>query len=46
MKTFKDLCIVVKEMHNKNIFHLDLKPENILINSDLEFKIIDFGSAV
>ena len=39
----KQLCIGIKEIHNKKIVHRDLKPENIFINRKLDIKIGDFG---
>ena len=38
-----DICLGLKEIHNKNIIHRDLKPENILISKDYIIKIGDFG---
>ena len=45
----KELLIVVKYLHSKNIVHRDIKPENIMFeekeaNSD-GLKLIDFGFA-
>ena len=39
----KQICIGIKEIHNKNIIHRDIKPENIFINNNNEIKIGDFG---
>ena len=39
----KQLCIGIKEIHEKNVIHRDLKPENIFMNSENEIKIGDFG---
>ena len=39
----KQICIGIKEIHEKNIIHRDLKPENIFINKKIEIKIGDFG---
>ena len=39
----KQICIGIKEIHNKNIIHRDIKPENIFINKNMELKIGDFG---
>ena len=39
----KQICIGIKEIHNKNIIHRDLKPENIFINENNVIKIGDFG---
>ena len=38
----KQLCIGIKEIHNKKIIHRDLKPENIFINDNMNIKIGDF----
>ena len=38
----------VDYLHSKGIIHRDLKPQNIVMvsnDSDLDFKIIDFGLA-
>ena len=39
----KQLCIGIKEIHNKKIVHRDLKPENIFLNEKMNIKIGDFG---
>ena len=39
----KQICIGIKEIHNKNIIHRDIKPENIFINEKMYIKIGDFG---
>ena len=39
----KQLCIGIKEIHNKEIIHRDLKPENIFIDDKMHIKIGDFG---
>ena len=39
----KQICIGIKEIHNKNIIHRDLKPENIFMNENKDIKIGDFG---
>ena len=39
----KQICIGIKEIHNKNIIHRDLKPENIFMNENKNIKIGDFG---
>ena len=41
----KQICIGIKEIHNKNIVHRDIKPENIFMNEDMDRKIGDFGIA-
>ena len=38
-----NLCLGIKEIHNKNIIHRNLKPENIFINKDNKIKIGNFG---
>ena len=39
----KQICMGIREMHNKKIIHRDLKPENIFMNKNKEIKIGDFG---
>ena len=39
----RQMCIGIKEIHNKEIMHRDLKPENIFMNENMEIKIGDFG---
>ena len=38
-----DICLGIKEIHQKNLIHRDLKPENILIDKYNIIKIGDFG---
>jgi len=38
-----DICLGIKEIHNKNLIHRDLKPDNLFIGSDFKIKIGDFG---
>ena len=40
-----DICLGIKEIHNKKIIHRDLKPSNLFIGGDLKIKIGDFGVA-
>jgi serine/threonine protein kinase len=35
----------VNYIHKKGFVHRDLKPENICLESNLELKVIDFGTA-
>ena len=37
------LCLGLKEIHDKNVVHRDIRPSNILINEDNKIKIADFG---
>ena len=39
----KQICMGIKEIHNKDIIHRDLKPENIFMNDNMDIKIGDFG---
>ena len=39
----KQICVGLKEIHDKNIIHRDIKPENIFINEKMDIKIGDFG---
>ena len=39
----KQICIGIREIHNKYIIHRDLKPENIFMNNKNDIKIGDFG---
>ena len=34
----KQICLGIKEIHEKNIVHRDLKPENIFLNEKMELK--------
>ena len=38
-----DICLGIKEIHQKNLIHRDLKPENIFIDKYKMIKIGDFG---
>ena len=38
-----DICLGIKEIHEKNLIHRDLKPENLFISKDNKIKIGDFG---
>ena len=47
-RVMKQLLEVVDYCHSKNVIHRDIKPENIILrdtDSDLDFKLIDFGFA-
>ena len=44
-KIFKQLVEAVSYIHKKGICHRDIKEENVLINSSLQLRLIDFGSA-
>ena len=39
----KQICMGIKEMHDKKIIHRDIKPENIFMNKNMDIKIGDFG---
>ena len=39
----KQICIGIKEIHEKNIIHRDLKPDNIFMDEKMNIKIGDFG---
>ena len=39
----KQICLALKEIHNKEIIHRDLTPDNIFINENNQIKIGDFG---
>ena len=41
----KQICLGIKNIHEKKIVHRDLKPENIFMNENMEIKIGDFGIA-
>ena len=38
----KQICLGIKEIHDKNIIHRVVKQENIYINEKMEIKIGDF----
>ena len=40
-----DLCMGIKEIHNKKIVHRNLKPNNIFIGDDYRIKIGNFKNA-
>ena len=42
-KIIKQICLGIKEIHEKKIVHRDLKPENIFIDEEMNIKIGDFG---
>ena len=42
---FKELCVLVKRMHARQIAHLDLKPENVLIDTKGRLRLCDFARA-
>ncbi|MFA5250361.1 MAG: protein kinase [Parachlamydiales bacterium] len=35
-------CELVREMHQKKIFHLDIKPENLIFGKDRHVRLVDF----
>ena len=37
------ICLGLKEIHDKKVIHRDLKPENIFMNENMDIKIGDFG---
>ena len=41
----KQICIGIKEIHNKIVIHGDIKPENIFINKKMEIKIGNFSKS-
>ncbi len=43
LQIISDICLGIKEIHDKKIIHRDLKPDNLLIGGDLKIKIGDFG---
>lgn len=54
IKVFIKVCDVLKDFHEKNIFHCDLRPDNIMVTNSLrgginftnpEIKLLDFGLA-
>ena len=42
-KIISQICMGIKEIHNKKIIHRDLKPDNIFMNLNMIVKIGDFG---
>lgn len=43
-KWVHDICIGIKDCHDKHIIHNDIKPGNIMLNNN-EGKLIDFGTS-
>lgn len=41
-----DICLGIKEIHQKNLIHRDLKPENIFIDKDKIIKIGGFNFSI
>ena len=41
----KNICLGLKEIHEKHLIHRDLKPENLFFKNDLRLMIGDFGVA-
>ena len=46
LKHFIELLNGINILNKNNLCHFDIKPTNILINSNNEFKIIDFGEMI
>lgn len=44
-KIIRDICLGLKELHNKQIVHLDIRPENVLLSKSKRFKIADLRLA-
>merc|ERR1719150_3041902 len=48
-KTFKDMLLAVKYLHDRDLIHRDIKPENFVYlskDSDAGIKLLDFGIAM
>jgi serine/threonine protein kinase len=43
LSIFKQLLIILRECHSKEIYHRDIKPENIIIKEDGKLFLVDFG---
>ncbi|XP_047482974.1 serine/threonine-protein kinase-like protein At5g23170 [Penaeus chinensis] len=41
-----DICVKVREVHQKDIIHNDLKQDNIIVDEYRKVHLIDFGNAV
>lgn len=44
IQLLKDICEVLKYIHNENVIHRDLKPSNIRRRIDEKIVLIDFGA--
>lgn len=42
-KIIRELCGILRSIHNKNCLHLDIKPSNIMIENTGKLILIDFG---
>ena len=45
LKIIKNLCVVVKQIHEKQVLHCNLSPANILLSQDQVF-VLGFGACV
>src|SRR3990167_2234319 len=43
-KLFKQMCLIIRDIHNAGIAHLDLKLENFLVDENDNPVLTDFGS--
>ena len=43
IKYMKELLVIIRAVHSKNVIHRDLKPSNICLNSNNTLFLIDFG---
>jgi serine/threonine protein kinase len=41
---FKQILEVLIHLGDNKVYHRDIKPENMVVSSDLELKLIDFGT--
>lgn len=44
-KWFRELCVIIKNLHDRRITHNDLKPDNIIIDKQGHLHILDFELA-
>ncbi|ABA20060.1 serine/threonine protein kinase [Trichormus variabilis ATCC 29413] len=45
LQWFKEVMIILHQVHQQGLFHRDIKPSNIMLRADGRLVLIDFGTA-